>query len=127
MGKLNKFLQLIRDWRFRQRKEPIFQPAEHHVMQNDAEICIGLQDQAHYHEMITKDYIRQIWNTLTFRERKVTELLHKGYSNNEIAQELKISNATVKTHVHNVLKKFNIRSRRILMDVLVVWEFNDVK
>jgi len=43
--------------------------------------------------------------TLTQRERQVLALLAQGMSNKEIAREAQISSATVKNHVHNILKK----------------------
>ncbi|MEZ4663989.1 MAG: response regulator transcription factor [Caldilineaceae bacterium] len=49
---------------------------------------------------------------LTMRERDVLELLAQGHSNKAIADRLIISIGTVKNHVHNVLKKLNLRSRK---------------
>lgn len=47
----------------------------------------------------------------TDREREVASMVGRGMSNKEIAQELHISPATVKNHVHNILEKFNLPSR----------------
>jgi len=49
---------------------------------------------------------------LTRREREVLELLAQDLSNREIAQELVIEVGTVKNHVHSILKKLDVRSRR---------------
>jgi len=49
--------------------------------------------------------------TLTFREYEVFELLSTGFSNREIAARLHIAENTVKSHVHNILEKLNLRSR----------------
>ena len=49
--------------------------------------------------------------TLTAREREVLQLLAKGKSNAEIAEELFIGAETVKTHVGNVLVKVGARDR----------------
>ena len=48
---------------------------------------------------------------LTQREREVLILLGKELSNYEISQELVIEVGTVKNHVHNILKKLDVRSR----------------
>jgi DNA-binding NarL/FixJ family response regulator len=48
---------------------------------------------------------------LTSREQEVFRLIADGLSNTEIAQELFISETTVKTHVTHILQKLNLRDR----------------
>jgi len=54
---------------------------------------------------------RSLSPTLTRREREVLRLLATGASNQEIAQTLVISMATVKKHVSNLLSKLGAASR----------------
>ncbi|MFC1503140.1 LuxR C-terminal-related transcriptional regulator [Pseudomonadota bacterium] len=48
---------------------------------------------------------------LTSREQEIMQLLVLGASNNQIAEELFVSENTVKTHLHNVFKKIKVKNR----------------
>ena len=50
-------------------------------------------------------------DNLSNRENQVVELLIKGYSDKEIARELKISAYTVNDHIKNIYRKYNVHSR----------------
>lgn len=48
---------------------------------------------------------------LTAREDEIAALVGRGLSNKQIAQELRISPATVKNHVHSILEKLELPRR----------------
>jgi NarL family two-component system response regulator LiaR len=50
-------------------------------------------------------------NQLTDRELEVLRLLAQGYSNQDIADQLVLSEATVRTHVSHILSKLHLTSR----------------
>jgi DNA-binding CsgD family transcriptional regulator len=64
------------------------------------------------------------WHQLTPREQEVSALTCLNLTNVEIAKCLMISPETVKTHVRNVLAKFNLRSKGELRQVLIDWDFS---
>ena len=52
-----------------------------------------------------------IYTDLTEREMDVLKLIAKGFSNSQIAEELVISENTVKGHVSNILSKLHLADR----------------
>ena len=65
------------------------------------------------------------FETLTTREREIVRQLARGFSNATLAQELELSEATVKTHVNRVLTKLSVTSR--VQAVVLAYESGFVK
>ena len=63
------------------------------------------------------------WESLSAREKDVARLIHKGLTNDEIARQLFLSRDTIKTHVRNILRKFNVKSKAELRHILGVLRF----
>jgi DNA-binding NarL/FixJ family response regulator len=49
---------------------------------------------------------------LTPREQEILQMIGQGFSNQAIAEQLVIEVGTVKNHVHSILEKLNVSSRR---------------
>lgn len=63
--------------------------------------------QIHTHDSLNQDH----FENLTPREVEILNYIVGGQSNKEIARSLFISESTVKVHVQNILKKFDVTSR----------------
>jgi two-component system, NarL family, nitrate/nitrite response regulator NarL len=59
-----------------------------------------------------KPSLRMQYKELTRREHQILGLIEEGLSNQEIAERLTIELGTVKNHVHSILRKLNVESRR---------------
>jgi DNA-binding NarL/FixJ family response regulator len=59
----------------------------------------------------TRAHLKQRFCALTERERDIVRRLARGLSNQALADEVGLSEATVKTHVTRLLSKLDVRSR----------------
>lgn len=60
----------------------------------------------HEPQKTSDDYI-----LLTEREKEVLNLLAEGFRNKEIADQLSLSNHTVRAHIYNIYQKLHVQSR----------------
>ena len=111
------------------------------AFQLDEELIVSLQEQADL-EKLSADKLaaslltkalqeRQAanarlgdWSSLSPREQEVTALTCLNYTNRQIAAQLNISPETVKTHLRNVLIKFDLRTKQELKQALAGWDFS---
>jgi len=70
------------------------------------------------------DSRQQDWWSLSQREQEVAALVCLNYTNRQIASLLNISPETVKSHVRNVLYKFNLHNKQELKQALEEWDFS---
>lgn len=54
---------------------------------------------------------------LTARERQIMELVSTGLSNREVGERLRISEGTIKVHLHHIFQKLSIRNRTALANI----------
>lgn len=99
VAKDSDYEHIIRSIEAVYRGEDYFFPPVSDLMMEDMKYV----QQALYHSKRIQD--------LTKRQREVMSLIAKGYSNLQIAEELNISDKTVKNHVSALLRKMNFNDR----------------
>jgi len=72
----------------------------------------------------TKNKNLRRWEELSERQKEVAALACLGYTNSEIVTKLDISLGTVKTHIRDILRKFDVRGRHQLRYMLRRWDFS---
>ncbi len=87
------------------------------------ELAQELMHQALRTHQAEKDAWR-FWQELTLRQQEVAALICLGYTTQQIAARLSVSPETVKTHTHNLLRKFGVHTRLELRQVLADRDFS---
>ena len=64
------------------------------------------------------------WGFLSAREQQVAALICLNFTNRQIAARLRITPETAKSHVRNVLRKFDLHSKAELRRALADWDFS---
>lgn len=77
-----------------------------------------------YEDQIAERTI-QTWQQLTPREQELTAVIWLGLTNPQIAERLSISENTVKTHIRNILAKFNTNGKESLREKLSGLDLSD--
>jgi two-component system nitrate/nitrite response regulator NarL len=63
--------------------------------------------------------IERALKALTEREHQIMELVSEGLSNKEIGRRLRITDGTIKVHLHHIFKKLEISNRTVLAALAV--------
>lgn len=92
--------------------DALIQPS---VMRRLVETFVAARPRAGWGSAERKDAMRAALTSLTDREREILMLAARGLSNDEIAAELFISPATVKTHIARVMAKTDAHDRAQLV------------
>lgn len=92
-------------------------------VRSEDEIATDLLRAAIARRMAAEANLRR-WQELTPREQDVTALTCLNLTNQQIAERLVVSPETVKTHIRNVLYKFNLRRKSDLRQLLADWDFS---
>ncbi|MBN7768636.1 response regulator [Marinobacter daepoensis] len=77
------------------------------------------KDRARFARRNSQARIRERYDSLTRRERQVLELIVKGFSNQEAADELGINRKTVEGHRANMMAKMKVDSFAELVQVAI--------
>ncbi len=87
------------------------------------ELAATLLKQAVIEHYQIKSENMQHWEELSPRQKEVAALACLDYTNAEIAEKLDIALATVKTHMREILRKFDVHGRHQLRFMLRRWDF----
>ena len=114
MSFLNILLEKLRLRRVKRRRYPLNSAQLPDIVLQGEPEAASLQNQA--------SEISRRWTTLSQREQEVAALICLGYTNREIAEKLVISPDTVKTHLKNILYKFDLHRKDDLRILLIDWD-----
>jgi DNA-binding CsgD family transcriptional regulator len=64
------------------------------------------------------------WEQLSPRQKQITAYVCRGDSTREIAGHLNIAPTTVKSHVEIILRKFGVKNRVALRQILSPWDLS---
>ena len=91
-------------------------PAPKKVLIEAIERALKRYDEAHERN-VRLNVFRELFSTLTPREREVFGLVVRGKLNKQVAHELGTSERTIKAHRHSIMKKFKVRSLAELVSI----------
>ncbi len=75
-------------------------------------------------EQDTQAWTLRCWERLSPRQKQITAYICRGDSTRQMAQQLNISQTTVKSHVEIILRKFGVANRVALRVLLSPWDLS---
>lgn len=87
------------------------------------EVAAQLFEQA-AQEQDAQSWTMGCWERLSPRQQQIAAHICRGESTRQIAQQLNISQTTVKSHVEVILRKFGVSSRVALRVLLAPWDLS---
>ena len=96
---------LLRLWNGRHAK------ARHSSVRYLEWLFASVRDDGTGHSLMESAFSQPLIEPLSRREREVLREIDEGYSNEEIARRLVISSSTVKSHINNIYRKLQTKSR----------------
>ena len=91
-------------------------PAPKKLLLEAIERALKRYDETH-ERYVRLGAFRELFSTLTPREREVFALVVRGKLNKQIAHDLGASERTIKAHRHNVMEKFKVKSLAELVSI----------
>ena len=92
---------------------------------SEGEVASNLITNAVSRRQTTQEQMEH-WLSLSPREQQVAMMICHNYTTGEMGAELILSTNTVKSHVRNVLYKFNVHSRSELRVKLTDFDFDQM-
>lgn len=84
---------------------------------------IAVEELARYSQSMKERENLYHWQSLSPREKEVVALICMGQRNYQIAETLGIAHGTVKSHLENIFRKFDVRDRHAIRLSLIDWDF----
>ncbi len=94
-----------------------------HEQRRTGEVAFDLLSSALAQRQVEDGLVAR-WRFLSPREQQVAALTCLNFTNRQIAARLMVTPETAKTHVRNVLRKFDLHSKAELRRALADWDFS---
>jgi two-component system, NarL family, response regulator DevR len=80
-------------------------------------LCLDLFDYVCQQSRLLPNFRVKQQLGLTRREQQLVEMIGRGLTNKEIAQQLNVAEQTIKNHVHRMLRKVGVNDRLAVVDL----------